>query len=346
LKIPPCLPLPKGGERVFPLRKRGMEGDFSLTSMATYILRRTVILLLTLFLVSLAIFSVLMVIPGDPAQIILGVHATPETLNALRHKLGLDHPAILQYLRYIKNVLSGDLGRSITYDVPVLSLILSRLQVTVPLALLSLVFAIVLAIPMGIYSALHRNRVGDYGIMIFSQIGLAVPAFWAGILLILFFAVTLHWLPAGGFQGGPAAPLRALTSLLLPALSLGFVRAAVLTRMTRSSMLDVLGEDYIRTAISKGLPKRVVVYRHALRNAVIPIVTLIGLQAGDLLAGAIIVENVFHLPGIGRLVFEAIGQRDLPVVQGVVLFIAAMIVVINFVMDITYRYLDPRIHYD
>jgi peptide/nickel transport system permease protein len=323
-----------------------MEGDFSLTSMATYILRRTVILLLTLFLVSLAIFSVLMVIPGDPAQIILGVHATPETLNALRHKLGLDHPAILQYLRYIKNVLSGDLGRSITYDVPVLSLILSRLQVTVPLALLSLVFAIVSAIPMGIYSALHRNRVGDYGIMIFSQIGLAVPAFWAGILLILFFAVTLHWLPAGGFQGGPAAPLRALTSLLLPALSLGFVRAAVLTRMTRSSMLDVLGEDYIRTAISKGLPKRVVVYRHALRNAVIPIVTLIGLQAGDLLAGAIIVENVFHLPGIGRLVFEAIGQRDLPVVQGVVLFIAAMIVVINFVMDIAYRYLDPRIHYD
>jgi len=323
-----------------------MEGDFPLASMASYILRRTIILLVTLFLVSLAIFSVLMVIPGDPAQIILGVHATPETLNALRHKLGLDRPAILQYLHYLKDVMSGDLGRSITYDVPIRSLILSRLQVTVPLALLSLVFAIVLAIPMGIYSALHRNRVGDYGIMIFSQIGLAVPAFWAGILLILFFAVTLHWLPAGGFQGGLVAPLRALSSLLLPALSLGLVRAAVLTRMTRSCMLDVLGEDYIRTAISKGLPKRVVVYRHALRNAVIPIVTLIGLQAGDLLAGAIIVENVFHLPGIGRLVFEAIGQRDLPVVQGIVLFIAAMIVVINFVTDIAYRYLDPRIHYD
>ena len=323
-----------------------MEGDFPLASMASYILRRTIILLVTLFLVSLAIFSVLMVIPGDPAQIILGVHATPETLNALRHKMGLDRPAILQYLHYLKDVMSGDLGRSITYDVPIRSLILSRLQVTVPLALLSLVFAIVLAIPMGIYSALHRNRVGDYGIMIFSQIGLAVPAFWAGILLILFFAVTLHWLPAGGFQGGLAAPMRALSSLLLPALSLGLVRAAVLTRMTRSCMLDVLGEDYIRTAISKGLPKRVVVYRHALRNAVIPIVTLIGLQAGDLLAGAIIVENVFHLPGIGRLVFEAIGQRDLPVVQGVVLFIAAMIVVINFAMDIAYRYLDPRIHYD
>jgi len=314
--------------------------------MAHYILRRVVILLITLLLVSFAIFSVLMVIPGDPAQIILGVHATPDTLKVLRHKMGLDRPAILQYLHYIKNGVVGDLGRSITYDVPIRSLIISRLQVTVPLAVLSLIFAIVLAIPMGIYSALHRNRVGDYGIMVFSQIGLAVPAFWAGILLILFFAVMLQWLPAGGFQNWLSSPLKALTSLLLPALSLGFVRAAVLTRMTRSAMLDVLGEDYIRTAISKGLPKRVVVYRHALRNAIIPIVTLIGLQAGDLLAGAIIVENVFYLPGIGRLVFEAIGQRDLPVVQGVVLFIAAMIVVINFMIDIAYRYLDPRIHYE
>jgi peptide/nickel transport system permease protein len=314
--------------------------------MAHYILRRVVILLITLLLISFVIFSVLMVIPGDPAQIILGIHATPDTLSALRHKMGLDRPAILQYLHYIKNVMVGDLGRSITYDVPIRSLILSRLQVTLPLAVLSLIFAIVLAIPMGVYSALHRNRVGDYGIMIFSQIGLAVPAFWAGILLILFFAVTLRWFPSGGFQSWLSSPLKALTSLLLPALSLGFVRAAVLTRMTRSAMLDVLGEDYIRTAISKGLPKRVVVYRHALRNAVIPIVTLIGLQAGDLLAGAIIVENVFHLPGIGRLVFEAIGQRDLPVVQGVVLFIAAMIVVINFVIDVAYRYLDPRIHYE
>jgi peptide/nickel transport system permease protein len=209
-----------------------------------------------------------------------------------------------------------------------------------------MILAILLSIPMGIYSALHRNRLGDYGVMVFSQIGMAVPAFWAGILLILFFAVTLHWFPAGGFQGGLTDPMKAFTSLLLPALSLGFVRAAVLTRMTRSSMLEVLGEDYIRTARSKGMPKRVVVYRHALRNAIIPIVTIIGLQAGDLLAGAIIVENVFHLPGIGRLVFEAIGQRDLPVVQGVVLFIAAMIVVINFVIDIAYRYLDPRIHYE
>jgi len=314
--------------------------------MIAYLFKRTLIFLLTLILVSIVIFAVLMVIPSDPAQIILGIHATPETLQTLRHQLGLDRPVVIRYLDYMKNLVMGDLGRSITYDVSIRSLIFSRLQVTVPLAILSMVFAIVLSIPMGVYSSLHRNRAGDYGIMAFSQVGLAVPAFWAGILLILLFAVTLHWLPAGGFQPWQGDLMKALKSLLLPALSLGIVRAAVLTRMTRSSMLEVLGEDYIRTAWSKGLPKRWVVYKHAFRNAIIPVVTIVGLQAGDLLAGAIIIENVFHLPGVGRLVFEAIGQRDLPVIQGVVLLIAMMIVAINFVMDIAYRYLDPRIRYE
>jgi peptide/nickel transport system permease protein len=314
--------------------------------MGAYLIKKIFILLVTLLVVSAVIFVVLMVIPSDPAQIVLGIHATPETLQALRHKMGLDRPVIVQYLAYIKNVIKGDLGRSITYEVPISSLIISRLQVTVPLAILSMAFAVLLSIPIGIYSALHRNRMGDYGIMVFSQIGLAVPAFWAGILLILLFAVTLHWLPAGGFFGWHMDPVRALKSLLLPALSLGFVRAAVLTRMTRSSMLEVLGEDYIRTARSKGLSNTQVVYKHALRNAIIPVITIIGLQAGDLLAGAIIIENVFHLPGIGRLVFEAIGQRDLPVIQGVVLFIAALIVIINFLIDLAYRYLDPRIQYE
>ncbi len=314
--------------------------------MGAYLIKRFFILLVTLLIVSVVIFAVLMVIPSDPAQIVLGIHATPETLQALRHKMGLDRPVIIQYLTYIKNIMIGDLGRSITYDVSISSLIFTRLQVTVPLAVLSMIFAIFLSIPMGIYSALHRNRVGDYGIMVFSQIGLAVPAFWAGILLILLFAVTLHWFPAGGFQNWLMDPIKALQSLLLPALSLGFVRAAVLTRMTRSSMLEVLGEDYIRTARSKGLSKRRVVYKHAFRNAIIPVITIIGLQANDLLAGAIIIENVFHLPGIGRLVFEAIGQRDLPVIQGVVLFIATIIVVINFLIDVAYRYLDPRIRYE
>jgi len=314
--------------------------------MGAYLLKKIFILLGTLLLVSAVIFAVLMVIPSDPAQIVLGIHATPETLQALRHKMGLDQPVIVQYLTYLKNMITGDLGRSITYDVSISSLIFSRLQVTVPLAILSMTFAILLSIPIGIYSALHRNRMGDYGIMVFSQIGLAVPAFWAGILLILLFAVTLHWFPAGGFQSWLTDPARALKSLLLPALSLGFVRAAVLTRMTRSSMLEVLGEDYIRTARSKGLSKRRVVYKHAFRNAIIPVITIVGLQAADLLAGAIIIENVFHLPGVGRLVFEAIGQRDLPVIRGVVLFIAALIVVINFLIDLAYRYLDPRIRYE
>ena len=205
--------------------------------MTSYVLRRIIILFLTLLLVSIIIFVVLMVIPGDPAQIILGIHATPETLHALRHQLGLDRPVVIQYLSYMKNLAMGDLGRSIHYDVPICSLIISRLQVTIPLAILSMLFAVFLSIPMGTYSSLHRNRIGDYGIMIFSQIGLAVPAFWAGILLILLFAVSLHWFPAGGFPPWWVDPLRALKSLILPALSLGLVRAAVLTRMTRSSML-------------------------------------------------------------------------------------------------------------
>ena len=314
--------------------------------MTTYLIKRIFILMVTLLLVSITVFAVLMVIPGDPAQIILGIHATPETLQGLRHKLGLDQSVTVQYIRYMKNLAAGDLGRSITYDVPIHSLILSRLQVTVPLAILSMIFAIALSIPMGIYSALHRNQPGDYGIMVFSQIGLAVPAFWAGILLILLFAVTLHWFPAGGFSSWGEDPIKALNALLLPSLSLGMVRAAVLTRMTRSSMLEILGEDYIRTARSKGLSERRVIYKHAFRNAIIPVITIIGLQIGDLLAGAIIIENVFYLPGVGRLVFEAIGQRDLPVIQGVVLFIAMVIVIINFITDVSYAYLDPRIRYD
>jgi peptide/nickel transport system permease protein len=202
---------------------------------------------------------------------------------------------------------------------------------------------VVFSIPLGIYAALHRNQPGDYGVMIFSQIGLAIPAFWAGILLILLFAVELRWFSAGGFKPWGETPWGALKSLLLPALSLGLIRAAVLARLTRSCMLEVLGEDYIRTARSKGLTEKVVVYKHAFRNALIPVVTIVGLQMGELLAGAIVIENVFHLPGLGRLVFLAIGQRDLPVVQGVSLLIAFLIVVVNFAVDVIYGIVDPRI---
>ena len=311
--------------------------------MFAYFLKRVIILLATLCLVSGAIFVVLQVLPGDPAQIILGIKATPETLRDLRHKLGLDLPLPVQYMNWIGGVIRGDLGRSITYDVPITSLIISRLQVTIPLALLSILFAVVFSIPLGVYAAIHRNRPGDYGVMVFSQIGLAIPAFWAGILLILLFAVELRWFSAGGFKSWAETPWGALKSLLLPALSLGLIRAAVLARLTRSCMLEVLGEDYIRTARSKGLTEKVVVYKHAFRNALIPVVTIVGLQMGELLAGAIVIENVFHLPGLGRLVFLAIGQRDLPVVQGVSLLIAFLIVVVNFAVDVIYGIVDPRI---
>jgi len=311
--------------------------------MFAFFCKRILILIATLLLVSGAIFFVLHVIPGDPAQLILGIHATPETLQELRHHLGLDLPLAVQYVKWMGELARGDLGRSITYDVPITSLILSRLQVTIPLAILSILFALVFSIPLGVYAARHRNQPGDYGVMIFSQIGLAIPAFWAGILLILLFAVELRWFSAGGFKPWADTPWGAFKSLLLPALSLGLIRAAVLARLTRSCMLEVLGEDYIRTARSKGLTEKAVVYKHAFRNALIPVVTIVGLQMGELLAGAIVIENVFNLPGLGRLVFLAIGQRDLAVVQGVSLLIAFLIVIINFSMDVLYGVVDPRI---
>jgi peptide/nickel transport system permease protein len=310
--------------------------------MFIFLCKRILILIATLLLVSGAIFIVLHVIPGDPAQLILGVHATPETLRELRHNLGLDLPLPVQYMKWIGELVRGDLGRSITYDLPIATLILSRLQVTIPLAILSILFAVIFSIPLGVYAARHRNRPGDYGVMVFSQVGLAVPAFWAGILFILLFAVELRWFSAGGFEPWTDTPWGAFKSLLLPALSLGLIRAAVLTRLTRSSMLEVLGEDYIRTARSKGLTEKMVVYKHAFRNALIPVVTIVGLQMGELLAGAIVIENVFNLPGLGRLIFLAIGQRDLPVVQGGSLLISFLIVGINFSVDLVYGMVDPR----
>jgi peptide/nickel transport system permease protein len=311
--------------------------------MFSFLCKRILILIATLFLVSGVIFLVLRVIPGDPAQIILGIQATPEILQELRHKMGMDLPLIVQYGQWLGGLLRGDFGQSIAYDVPITALILSRMEVTVPLAILSILFAVLFSIPLGIYAATRRNRLGDYGVMLFSQIGLAIPQFWAGILLILFFAVHLQWFSAGGFKPWAESPWLALKSLLLPAFSLGLIRAAVLARLTRSCMLDALREDYIRTARAKGLAEKMVVYKHGLRNALIPVVTILGLQMGELLAGAIIIENVFHLPGLGRLVFLAIGQRDLPVVQGVGLLIAFIIVVVNFLVDLMYGVVDPRI---
>ncbi|MEJ5359212.1 MAG: ABC transporter permease [Desulfobacterales bacterium] len=311
--------------------------------MLRYFLTKLATLVLLLFLVSLTVFTVLFVLPGDPAQIILGIHATPESLALLRADLGLDRPFFAQYAEWVGNLLQGKSALSIHYKMPVFELVASRLAVTGPLALLAMVFAVAFALPLGIYAARHQNRPQDLAVMAFTQAGLATPEFWLGILLVLLFSVELNWFAAGGFPGWGADAWGSLKALLLPAFALGIIRAAILARLTRSSMLDVLREDYIRTARAKGLRERTVIYVHALRNALIPVLTILGLQLGQLLAGAIIIENVFFLPGLGRLVFTAIGMRDLPVVRDVVLLMAAAVVFVNFLVDIAYAAVDPRI---
>jgi peptide/nickel transport system permease protein len=314
--------------------------------MRPYLIRRILALALTLFFVSFVTFVVVYVIPGDPAELILGTEGNPETLAALRAKLGLDRPLLSQYVDWLGSALTGDLGVSIQYDVPVGQLIVSRLPVTFPLTGLAMSLTIGAGIPLGILAASRHRRPGDVGLMIFSQLGMAIPSFWAGLLLMLLFAVYLGWFPAGGFSSWAEAPAGALRSLLLPAVALGLVQVAVLTRTTRAAMLEVLREEYVQTARSKGLSDRLVLYKHALKNGLITIITLLGLQIGHLLAGSIIIENVFYLPGLGRLALGAIGARDLPVVQGVVLFVATVIVLVNFAVDLLYGWLDPRIRYN
>jgi peptide/nickel transport system permease protein len=311
--------------------------------MPRYLLKKLITLVLLLFLVSITVFSVLFVLPGDPAQIILGIHATPEVLANLRAQLGLDKSFIGQYTDWIGNLLLGQSQQSIHYKMPVFELILGSLAVTVPMALIAMLFALVISLPLGIYAARHQNQPGDVTVMFGTQLGLATPEFWLGILLTLLFSVQLGWFSAGGFPGWEKDFWGSLKALLLPAFALGVIRAAILTRLTRSSMLEVLREDYVRTARAKGLKERTVIYVHALRNALVPVLTIMGLQLGQLLAGAIIIENVYFLPGLGRLVFNAIGQRDLPVVRDIVLFMAAAVVVVNFVVDMAYAALDPRI---
>jgi peptide/nickel transport system permease protein len=282
-------------------------------------------LIVALVLISLLVFLAIRVVPGDPAQIMLGTEADPASLHALRERLGLNEPFYVQYGTWINGLLTGRLGESIRYGTPIGELIVSRFAVTGPLALLAIVIALGLGIPLGIFAATHRNRLGDYGVMAFAQLGLAVPAFWAGILLMLLFSVQLRWFPAGGFIPWSKSVGGALRSIFLPALSLGVIHAAVIARLTRSTLLEVMGEDYIRTARGKGLVERIVLYKHALRNALIPIITVLGLQFASLLGGTIVIENVFYLPGLGRLAYQAINTRDLPVVQDVVLLITPRI---------------------
>jgi peptide/nickel transport system permease protein len=311
-----------------------------------YVVRRVAAFAVTLLFLSALVFLVVRVLPGDPAALILGVESNPETAARLRRSLGLDRPLAVQYVSWLAGAARGDLGTSIQYDVPVGRLIVSRLPVTLPLALMAAAIMIAVALPLGVYAAARHRRLGDYVAMIVSQFGIAVPAFWSGLLLILLFSVRLGWLRSGGFDGWSAGPGPALKSLLLPAVALGVFQAAVLVRATRSAVLDVMREDYVRTARAKGVDELRVIGKHTLRNAMIPIVTVMGIQLGQLVAGAIVLESVFALPGLGRLALVAISARDLPVVQGVTLFVAASIVFINFAVDLAYAFLDPRIRYE
>jgi peptide/nickel transport system permease protein len=314
--------------------------------MRRLLFRRAVAFLVTVFVVSVVVFTVVRVLPGDPALLIMGTEASPEAAEALRRAMGLDRPIPVQYAEWLGGALRGDLGRSIQYDVAVGSLILSRLEVTLPLTLLAAAFMSVTAVPLGVYAATRQGRAGDYLAMVLSQLGIAVPSFWAGLLLILLFAVRLDWVQAGGFDGWQAGVWRGIRALLLPALALGLIQAAILTRTTRAAVLEVLRADHVRTARAKGLAEAAVTWKHVLRNALLTIVTVVGLQLGQLMAGSIVLENVFYLPGLGRLALGAISARDLPVVQGVVLFVAVTIVGLNFAVDLLYRVLDPRIRYD
>ena len=314
--------------------------------MRRYIARRAAAFVATLFCVSVLVFVVVRVLPGDPALVIIGAEGSPEAAARLREALGLNRPIAVQYGEWLGRALRGDLGVSLQYDVPVGRLILSRLPVTIPLTLMAAAFMLTAALPLGLYAARRHRRVGDYLAMLVSQIGIAVPGFWAGLLLILLFSVRLGWVESGGFAGWSSGLWPGVRSLLLPAFALGLFQTAVLVRATRSSVLDVLREDYVRTARAKGVGELSVLGKHTLRNAMIPIVTVAGLQLGQLMAGAIILESVFALPGIGRLVLGAITARDLPLVQGVTLFVASTIVLINFVVDLLYGVLDPRIRYD
>ena len=306
--------------------------------MRRYLLRRLGLLVPVVFGVVTVVFLIVHMIPGDPVEIMLGEEAQAVDKEALRHELGLDEPLHIQYVSYLGRLARGDLGYSIHSKRPVLESITKRLPATAELALAALVVALALAIPLGILAAYRKDSALDHGSMIFALLGISMPNFWLGPLLIILFSLKLGWLPVSG-RGS-------LLHLVLPAITLGTAMAAILTRMTRASMLDVIHSDYVKTARAKGLREAKVVLKHAFRNALIPIVTIVGLQIGGLLAGSIITETIFAWPGIGRLTIQAINARDYPLVQGCVLVIALGYVLVNLATDLLYGFIDPRIRYE
>lgn len=304
--------------------------------MTKYILRRLVALIPVLVGVTFIVFFLLYITPGDPARIILGDQAPEESVLELRAEMGLDDPFMVQFGRYIKNIIiHQDIGRSYVTKRPVIQEILDVFPATLKLSALSILWALLIGIPFGIISAVKQYSIFDSITMVFALIGISMPVFWLGLLLILLFAVKLGWLPSSGFSTYKA--------MMLPAVALGAQSVAIITRMTRSSMLEVIRKDYIRTARSKGQKEKTVILKHGLGNALIPIITIAGLQFGRLLGGAILTESIFSIPGIGRLMVESIKMRDFPVVQGGVLFVAVSFSIVNLLVDLIYAYVDPRI---
>ena len=311
--------------------------------MGFFLAKRVATFAATLAAASVLIFLVLEVLPGNPAQVILGPDAPASAVDALAHKLGVDRPPAERYLDWIGGLLQGDLGTSYAYGTPVGEIVAERLAVSLPLAILAMILTAALALSMGIFAAARHNTAGDIGVMALSQLGIAIPSFWLAILLILFFAVELRWVSAGGFPGWSAGFWPAIKALILPAIALTAVQAAILARIARSAVLEVSREDFVRTARAKGLSRGETLRRHVLRNAMIPIVTIMGLQFANLIAGAIVVENVFYLPGLGRLMFQSIANRDIAVIRDVVMLLAGMVVLVNFAVDLLYAAIDPRL---
>lgn len=314
--------------------------------MATLLIRRLLGLLLTLLIASAAIFTAMEVLPGDPAAIMLGTSARPDTLAALRATMGLDRPAPLRYAAWLDGAVTGRLGTSTTYGVPVSGLITDRLSVTMPLTLMAVALSVAIALPLGVGAAARRGGTLDAAAAVFAQGSMAVPNFWIGLLLILLVAVRLGWLPSGGFPGWAAGPLPAAAALAMPAVALALPQAGILTRVTRGAVLDSLGEDFIRTARAKGLTRRAILWGHALPHAFPAVLTVLGLQFSFLVAGSVLVESVFALPGLGRLAVQAFAQRDIVVVEDVVLFFAALVILVNFAVDLLTVALDPRLRAD
>ncbi len=311
--------------------------------MLRYALKRLVSLGLTLVVASIVVFCALEVVPGDPAAYMLGMNASPEAVAALRSELGLDASPVARYFDWAGGMLRGDFGISYTYRTPVAGMIADRLQVSLPLALYALTLSTLIAFPVGIWAAARRGSLVDAGVMGTTQLGVAVPNFWFAMLLVLVFAVNLRWFSAGGFPGWQAGFWPGMKALTLPAIALALPQASILARVMRSSLIDTLGEDFIRTARAKGLTRGQALRHHALRNALIPVLTIIGLQFSFLLAGAIIIENVFFLPGLGRLVFQAISSRDIIVVESVVMILVFAVVLVTFLVDMAYAAVDPRL---